>query len=387
MSTSTLSPAQPAPALPRPGQAPRRDITAGIIERREHGLVVLSPRDRKPHRRVLFVNNYGGAEVWARMKQGLVPTHHLWGCLELVQMGYEVALAEAVPDFLPRHPLPHDLKLLKVVRSWLRRDDIVYCGHNVLFWIPFLHSLGFHRRHIVSLLFAREPLDFPGAHTGVIALTPTASAQARRLAPKARHVHLGWGVDLAEYPRHPYRPEYFLHCGIAGRDFPTLHAATMRCIHRVRIIAAWPLPGVTWPNHVEIVDGGRGFNHEAKKVTFPELVNEHYARAAGSLIVTIPNPGMDHALGFTNLIEALAMSQPIIHTRTGALADEIDVEKAGCGIAIPPSDPAALAEAMNAIMQDPVRAGQMGRRGRELSERHYNITRYAGELHRFFETF
>lgn len=357
----------------------------GITERHEHGLVILGPRGPLNGRRVLFVNNYGGADVWERIKLGLVPAHHLWGCLELARAGYEVALAEAVPDFnWRRRALPHDLTLLRFVRGWLRKDDIVYCGHNVLFWIPFLRSLHLYRRHIVSLLFAREPLDFAGAHRGVIALTPVAMAQAALLAPKAKRVHLGWGVDLNAYPTLPYRPNYLLHCGIAGRDFRTLHAATQHSTAPVRLIAAWPLPGVTWPKHVEIVDGGRGFNHEEKKVTFPELVNVHYASAAASLIVTIANPKKDHALGFTNLIEALALSRPIIQTRTGALEDEIDVEKTGCGISIPPEDPIALAHAMERIMREPEQAQAMGRAGRELCESHYNMPRYASELNRFF---
>src|SRR5258708_3463435 len=160
-------------------------VTKGIVERHEHGLVILSPESGRYFRRVLYVNNYGGAAVWEKIKQRLVPPHHFWGCLNLVRMGYEVAIAEPVPDFnIRRRPFPHDLKLLRVVSTWLKRDDIVYCGHNVLHWIPFLRALGVLRRPIVSLLYANEPLDFSRAHSGIIALTPTAALQAARLAPR-----------------------------------------------------------------------------------------------------------------------------------------------------------------------------------------------------------
>ena len=361
-------------------------ITDGIVERTENGLVVLSPASGRSSRRVLFVNNYGGAAVWKQLKDGLLPSHHLWGSLELVRMGYEVALAEAVPDFNYRRPLPHDLKLLKAVASWLRRDDIVYCGHNVLFWIPFLRLTGLFRRHLVSLLFAREPLDFSRAHSGVIALTPTAAEQATKLAPHAKVVHLGWGVDPAAYPSHAYSPEYLLHCGIAGRDFITLNRAATRCGRPVRIIAPGLPHGLIWPANVEVIDSGRGYNHENKKVSFSELVHTHYAHSAAALIVTDPDPRKIHALGFTNLIEALAMAQPIIQTRTGALADEIDVEKAGCGLVIPSSDPEALAAAMEEIMTNPTRAAAMGRASRHLCESHYNIHRYARQLHQLFDS-
>ena len=367
---------------------PSQSVIPGVVERRERGLVVLSSPSGRCVRRVLFVNNYGGAAVWDKIKRGLVPPHHLWGCLELVRMGYEVALAEPLPDFdLRRRPLPHDFKLLPMIRSWMRPDDIVYCGHNVLYWVPLLRALGLARRHVVSLLFARETLDFGGAHSGIVALTPSAAQQAAKLAPKAKRVHLGWGADLNSFPIQPYNPRWLLHCGISGRDFGTLQKASLQCARPVRIVSAWGIDPAIWPPSVEIIDGGAGHNHEEKKVTFSQLLHEHYAGSGGSLITTIPDPPQQHAFGFTNLIEALAMSQPVIMTRTGALIDEIDVEREGCGLVVPPEDPAALAAAMEAIMGDPARAAAMGRASRRLCESHYNIARYANELHSFFESF
>jgi len=360
-------------------------ILHGIADRVEHGVVILGPTQLRAHRRLLYVNSYGGIDVWRKIRAGLLPTHHLWGCVQLARMGYEVALAEAIPDFdYRRRPLPHDLRLYKLVRHWLRNDDIVYCAHNVLYWLPFLRKLRLFRRHFVSLLFAHENLDFSECHSAVVALTPTAAHQAARLAPKAKIAHLGWGADLDFYPYRPYRAEYLLHCGIAGRDFPTLSKAAFQCHHPIRIVASQNLTSISWPKNVQVVDGGRGYNHEDKKVSFPELINEHYAGAAASLIVTISNPKKDHALGFTNLIEAMALGKPIIHTHTGALADEIEVQQRGCGLSIPPGDPIALAQAMNTIMSDPEMAATMGQKARQLSESHYNIARFSGELDRLF---
>jgi glycosyltransferase involved in cell wall biosynthesis len=359
----------------------------GISSYEEFGLPILCPSGSRNGRRVLFVNNYGGEPVWRKMCRGEMPSHHLWGCIELARRGYEVALAEPLPDFNPyRRQLPHDLAFFRLVQSWLRRDDIIYCGHNVLFWLPLLKSFGVLRRRVVSLLFAREPLAFSGSHDGIIALTPTAAETASRLAPRAKVAHLGWGVNYRCFPVHAYRPKYLLHCGIAGRDFRLLNQASQLTEQHIRFIAPGRTEGLIWPPHVEIFDSGHGYNHEAKKVSFSELLHEHYAGSAAALIVTIPNPEKNHALGFTNLIEALAMGQPIIHTQTGALVDEIDVEKQGCGIGIPPGDPHALAEAMDFIMNNPTLAEAMGVVSRKLCEQHYNIERYANDLHRFFES-
>jgi glycosyltransferase involved in cell wall biosynthesis len=80
------------------------------------------------------------------------------------------------------------------------------------------------------------------------------------------------------------------------------------------------------------------------------------------------------------------MARPVIITRTPALADEIDVEGAGWGLFVPMEDPDALSEAIDFLGDNPSQAEEMGRRGRRLAERHYNMERYARDLHKFFES-
>ena len=206
-------------------QSEKRPVTNGIIESREHGLVVLSPVSGTPLRRVLFVNSYGGLSIWERIRDGMFPSHHLWGCVELARMGYQVALAEPVRHFDYRRPLPHDFKLLQMAKEWLGPEDILYCGHTLLFWLPLLKRIGMLKRKIVSLTYAREDLDFASAHSGVIALTAAAADEAKRLAPQAKVAHLGWGADLSIFPRLPYVPDWFLCCGITHRDYRTLNLA------------------------------------------------------------------------------------------------------------------------------------------------------------------
>ena len=364
-----------------------RSVTDGIVEREEQGVLVLSAVGVRTYRRVLYVNHTGGRSLWSKVKAGLVPPHHLWGCLQLVQMGYEVALADPLPDFyLYRNPLPHDLKLLRMIRSWLGPEGIVYCGHNVLYWIPLLKQLGAVRCRVVSLLYAREPLQQARGHSGIIALNPAAEAQARRLAPRAKVAHLGWGVDLNFIPTLPYHPEWFLSCGITHRDFGTLSAAATRCRCPIRVICPGIPPDLQWPSNVRLIDGGRGWNTDDKNVSYRELLHDHYARCTASLIILNHDPTEYTAVGTTNLLEAMAMARPVIVTRTGALPTEIDVEKAGCGLHVPPEDPAALAEAIKAMAGDPRRAQAMGEQGRRLAEGHYNVARYAAALHRFFES-
>jgi glycosyltransferase involved in cell wall biosynthesis len=361
-------------------------LSNDVTEREENGMIVLSPATGKVVRRVLHVNGYGGRYVWDKIKTGLLPGHQLLGCLELVRMGYEVALAAPLPDFyLYRRPIPHDLRLLKMVRSWLGRDGIVYCGHNVLYWIPLLKALGAARCRVVSLLYAREPLSFSRAHDGILSLTPAGAEHARKLNPHAKVRHIGWGVDLGFFPKIPYNPEWFLSCGIANRDFATLCAAASRTKQPIRVICPGLQPGLNWPPNVTLIDGGAGWlTDKTKSVSVRDLLTDHYPSSSGSLVIMNYDPTEYQANGFTNLIEAMAVGQPVIVTRTGALPGEIDVEKAGCGLHVPARDPAALAHALDTIADQPDRARAMGDAGRQLCETHYNMNRFATDLHSFF---
>ncbi len=366
--------------------APRASVTNGIVESKVRGLVVLSPAHGKVYRRVLFTNVYGGSLLWKRIKDGEVPPHHLWGCLELVRKGYEVALAEPLPDFyFNRKAVPHDLMLIPLINDWLGRNGIVYCGHNVLYWIPLLRRSRIFRSPVVSLLYAREPLNHSRAHQGVIALNPAAEEQARKLAPQAKIAHLGWGGDLNFFPRLPYQPNWLLSCGITYRDHATLSKAAAQSKVPIRLICSPRPANIDWPPNVEVTDGGHAINIDSKPVTYEELLNDYYSNAAASLIITGMDTTQGGACGFTNLIEAMAMARPVIITRTGALATEIDVEREKCGLHVPPGDPIALAKAMETLLKNPAMAEEMGRAGRRLCETRYNIGRYANELHEFFE--
>jgi hypothetical protein len=364
-----------------------RSVTEGIVESKELGILVLSPANKRFFRRIIYLDNYGGASMWEKIKKGDMPPHHLRGCLQLVRMGYEVALAEPLPDFyLHRNAFPHDLKLLKLVRNWLGPEGIVFCGHNVLYWLLFLRKFGLQKCHIVSNLFAREPLNFASAHSGIIGLTRAGAEQAKKLAPKVKIAALGWGADLSVYPKLPYRPEAFFSCGIALRDFKTLSAAAARCQKAIEVLCPGMPEGVNWSPNVKVIDGGKGWNFENKRVSYDQLLHNYYGRSAGSLIILKPDPAEYTAVGFTEILEVMAMARPIIMTRTGAMPTEIDVEKTGCGIFVPPGNPEALAEAIETLQNDPGRAEAMGKKGRELVERHYNIERFATDLHKFFES-
>jgi hypothetical protein len=372
---------------PQQSQPPAFDLMRGIVEVDDPRGIILSPSAGRTRPRVLHVDNYGGRVVWQKIKAGDMPPHHLKGCLELVRMGYEVALPEPVADFyFWRRPVPHDLVLLPLIRNWLGADGIVFCGHNVLFWLLALKRAGLVKCHIVSHLWAREPLNLARWHSGIVALTPAGAEQARKLAPDVRTAHLGWGATLDVYPTLPYRPETFFSCGIALRDFRTMSAAASMWGGPVTVVVPGEIDGLSWSSNVTVVDSGKGWSFENKRLSYAELLRTYYPRSIASLLILREDPAEYTAVGFTELLEVLAMGRPIIMTRTGALPTQIDVEREGCGLFVPPGDPGALAAAMRRLAEEPETAARMARRSRELAESYYNIDRYARDLDAFFRS-
>lgn len=359
-------------------------VLDGIGEHQSEGIHILHPTRIPPQRRILFINSYGGSEVWRKVKAGQLPPHHMWGCIELVRKGYEVALAEPLAHFVGRRPFPHDWPIYRFARRWLRPDDIIYCGHTLLYWVPLLRALGALKCHLVSMTYAREELDFGKLHQGILALTPAAVDQARKFAPRVPVAHVAWGCDLSFFPTLDFQPRWFLSCGITHRDFSTLGAAATRSAYPVRLICPGLPKGIAWSNNVTLIDGGTGWNHQKTNVDYQELFHQHYAGALASLIILKYDPIEYTAVGFTNLLEAMALGRATIVTRTGAIPGEVDVEKAGCGLHVAPNDPAALADALQSLGADPRRAAEMGRKARHLAETHYNIERYARDVDRFF---
>jgi len=80
--------------------------------------------------------------------------------------------------------------------------------------------------------------------------------------------------------------------------------------------------------------------------------------------------GMPYAL-----LEAMLASRPIVTTTISSHV----VLNGQTGLVVPPSDPAALAEAVIKILRDPGLASRMGRSGRERLETHFSAERMARE--------
>ncbi|MFN8120915.1 MAG: glycosyltransferase [Thermoleophilia bacterium] len=84
----------------------------------------------------------------------------------------------------------------------------------------------------------------------------------------------------------------------------------------------------------------------------------------------------------TKLVEAMAAGRPVVASDIGRMA--MIVRAAGCGILVPPDDPAAHAAAIDRLLGDPEEAARMGRAGRRAFLDGLAFEAQAGRLTTFY---
>jgi glycosyltransferase involved in cell wall biosynthesis len=151
------------------------------------------------------------------------------------------------------------------------------------------------------------------------------------------------------------------------KDHPTLLAAA------VRVTAALP--------EVRFVIVGEGERRAALEAEAASL------GLGGRCLFTGFRPDLDrllpafdvfclssHMEGLgTSLLDAMAFARPVVATRAGGIPEA--VEDGVTGLLVPVRDPAALADALLAVLHDPARAAAMGAAGRARFESHFTADR------------
>jgi glycosyltransferase involved in cell wall biosynthesis len=359
-------------------QAPATDASDPFAARWDDDALIVERPGASNGRTVLFVGFASRPRTLEGWLKGRFGGHHLWGAIELARAGYRIVM----PDVEPRSSklAMHLLSDRGAVLRWARRlgpDDIVYCNHNVMWWVPIMRRLGRVRAKLVALLYAAEPLPLAGAYRGIIGMTRIALDHALRLNRDAVCAHIPWGVELTDHHHsvRPYEPRWGLSCGVTGRDFEVVRQAYHELREPLRICARGARLG-DMPGCIQII---------SDFVSPQDLIGDLYRQAAYVLIALQADPAKREAIGCTNLLEAMALGRPVIKTRTGSLDDDIDVEGEGIGLYVETGDAEGLKQAVRRIIDRPDDAEAMGRRGRALCERQYNMDRFGKELTEFLE--
>ncbi len=89
-------------------------------------------------------------------------------------------------------------------------------------------------------------------------------------------------------------------------------------------------------------------------------------------VVAVPQRATPDTLGQVpaKLFDAMALARPIVSTSVSMIPEILD----GCGLIVPPGDVAALARMLGALLDEPARAAELGRRARERCELRYSFT-------------
>lgn len=108
------------------------------------------------------------------------------------------------------------------------------------------------------------------------------------------------------------------------------------------------------------------------------------ALAAADACIAILKPIPLYATVYPNKVfDYLAAGRPVVLAIKGVIREVI--EAAGAGIAVPPGNAAALADAIRKLAGDPQQGRQMGLRGRQYIEAHFDRAALAQHLAKIME--
>lgn len=126
--------------------------------------------------------------------------------------------------------------------------------------------------------------------------------------------------------------------------------------------------------HIRAVAGGLG-----ERLHFQGFTREPEACMAAADIFCLPS----YREGFgSSVLEAAAVGVPAVATRIYGLTDA--VEDGVSGLLIPPSDPAALAHALQRLLDDPETRREMGRAARDRALQRFSRERIVEGLRDFY---
>lgn len=329
--------------LPEPGPLATRLASAGI------GVDIVRFRGKRPEQLPrIAAAEFRLIRLIREFRPDVIHAHLLKAILacRLASTGYRPALrVTQVPGTAHLH-----IPLLRWMdRCTLRRDDVVIGSCQAI--ADRYQAMG--ARSVAVSYYGCD----------VHSLDPATSGAAFR-----REFGLADDIPAVGMIAHMYRSglRAFRETGVKG--------------HEVFIDAA-PLIRRQAPGAVLFVVGGeltgdRGYRREleARAVALGADVRftghrSDIAEVLAGLDVVV-SPSIEESACYA-VVEALLMGKGVVASNVGGLPDS--VRHGRTGLLVPPGDPAALAAAVAALVADPARRAEMGRRGRAECLRRFDI--------------
>ena len=340
--------------------------------------------DKGGGRTVYFYHTQDTMRIVREWKEGKFPAHFLYGALQLEQYGYDIIWHDQIHVY---KRVQDTVKATWKILTCRRHYDVLYATHTRgIEPIILLHAIGLYRRRIVvwhhqpivkagnCLREALARLFYKGMdHMIFFSEKLIRDSIKSAKADPARMSMVHWGADLAFYDS--LRPDGespcpFISTGKELRDYKTLTEAFNHTGEALTLYTQKEQKG-TFTNLELRENISLNFGERLMPYELSLLV-------AQSECVCICCKPSNYTVGLTTVVEAMALGKPILCTRN--LQMPMDLEAEGCGIWLEPYDREGWERAIRYITGHPEEAREMGRRGRLLAEKYYNVEQCAREV-------
>ena len=328
-------------------------------------------------------NSYPKNHLWG---VDAVEKHHLWNVKFLNTKSTRIPnfLESYLNQFFFRGSPGVKIELTALRAS--RRSDLIYsvCGplslaclypNKLVSWtfrnpiskaiIPKLAHLAYRESNLSS-------------NAGFLCLTPSTESNFERFAPSK---FIPWCVDTEMFQpsinKSSSKP-YFFASGKTERDYNTFVEAARNVQAKFRIIGPNSLKPPSIPSNVTWIETST--NPPDSAVNYKTLVKWYNEAIA----VCIPlNGDANDTCGYTNMLEAMAMSKPVLMTDSGCL--HVNPQKEKFGYLLRRKDPVDWSEKMNLILSNQEYSKSLGENGRKVALRDFNIQTFNKNLISFIK--
>lgn len=218
--------------------------------------------------------------------------------------------------------------------------------------------------------------------SAVLHLTPEERVGLRSVAgDDVPLVALGNGVpDVEPVPVPTGRPEALFCARLQERKRPVLFSRTARALLQDGVDASFALVGPD-EGQAAAVQAEVDAVGDASRLRWegPLPPSATLARMARASLLVLPSVDEPYPM---SVLEAMSLGRPVVVTDTCGLAPA--VREHGCG-AVVDGSPAALAEAVRGLLEDPSLLAQCGRRAAEAARQHFSMSAVADALEQAYD--
>lgn len=347
----------------------------------------------------ILIRFYYYKKILNEINQGRIfPSHQLWGYdylqkrNSMIEVNYE--------DFPHNNGILGKLFSSNIAQQNCMRKkvdiDILYVPFMFdCYWLAFLKIIKLYKKPIVAIAqdtwdtrFAKKPLTKAItmwhrflAKKGIdrlLFISPNVLLRTNNYFNNDRTFSLKhWGVDLSYFDNYILKQTKKSNCefayltGGSNRDFELMFNVVQK-MENIDFVFQTSRKGIS-----KILNRSQPTNlHiDTNCKDDVDLLNGYY----NSFCVLVPLAEDTGSMtGITVVLEAMAMCKPVISTCSPYYP--FDIEKEGIGITVDYGDKSGWINAIQFLYNNPIKAQEMGRRGRLLLEKSFNYELFCKEL-------